>query len=417
MESQLQLESDQQGNNSNDTKKSWGLGFESEKSPIGNKEQEETIKKSSNPSSISYLPENSDGSNGLEVDDEIKQVVNFIFEGSATQQQMQQLSQSLSIILDRTTKRLSDYECYERNFPSNFPYQQPSVNLILQYQQSNPFLPQNSIYQQLPPQIIPPNQYQMNMTPMTNTYVMGIPQMPHPYLMNQVPTQLPSKSSYSDDTDKKKKKKDKEKKKDKKKKEDKKKKDKKDKKEQDKKSSSDLKKQGIPFEYTGNNAFSGIFSQLRAETSNNIESVVQVTASSQQSRKPLNVIQRERRGLFGGGGYFNSLNEPNSWICFDFKDRRVIPTNYSIRTIQGFPNTFYPKNWVIEGSNDNSNWKIIDEQNDCSYLKGDHVSHTFTIQNKKSKEFRYIRMRQTGENWNGSNHLGMESFELFGTLI
>lgn len=57
--------------------------------------------------------------------------------------------------------------------------------------------------------------------------------------------------------------------------------------------------------------------------------------------------------------YFYSLNEYNQWICFDFKEYKIIPTNYTIKSDYSTCNL---KSWFIEGSNDNMNWEILDEQ-------------------------------------------------------
>ena len=54
----------------------------------------------------------------------------------------------------------------------------------------------------------------------------------------------------------------------------------------------------------------------------------------------------------------------NSWICFDFQNNRVAPTDYTIRSPTGWgDNSPEPQNWVIEGSNDNSSWDLLSEEN------------------------------------------------------
>ena len=85
-------------------------------------------------------------------------------------------------------------------------------------------------------------------------------------------------------------------------------------------------------------------------------------------------------------------------------------------------NNWHPRNWAIEGSNDDISWDILDNQTNCQHLNGCHRIHTFTIQNQKDKEYCYIRIRQTGQNWftnnrSLSNKLVFESIEFYGTLI
>lgn len=79
------------------------------------------------------------------------------------------------------------------------------------------------------------------------------------------------------------------------------------------------------------------------------------------------------------------------WICFDFQNNRVAPTDYRIRSPIGWgDNSPEPQNWVIEGSNDNSSWDLLSEEKYCSIIHGKGKIHTFNIHNQTSKEYRYI---------------------------
>lgn len=115
--------------------------------------------------------------------------------------------------------------------------------------------------------------------------------------------------------------------------------------------------------------------------------------------------------------YFHSKNLQNSWICIDFKDNQIIPDSYEIKTYPCSANDQHPKSWVIEVSNDNSSWFVIDEIKNCSYLNGRCFAHTFKIKSKISQKFSYIRMRLTGPNWFGANSLAIKSFEIYGALL
>ena len=117
------------------------------------------------------------------------------------------------------------------------------------------------------------------------------------------------------------------------------------------------------------------------------------------------------------GKRFYSGREKNCSICFDFKDNRVIPTDYTIRSIAWMPNSCHPKSWVIEGSNNKLNWEIIDEKVNCPLLNGSSIVKTFSVDNKSKKEYRFLRMRLTGANWQGKSYLALESFEIYGTLF
>ena len=52
---------------------------------------------------------------------------------------------------------------------------------------------------------------------------------------------------------------------------------------------------------------------------------------------------------------------------FDFKDHKIIPTDYTLKSNSSSANVQKPKSWVIEGSNDNNSWEVIDEQVNYNY--------------------------------------------------
>lgn len=56
--------------------------------------------------------------------------------------------------------------------------------------------------------------------------------------------------------------------------------------------------------------------------------------------------------MYNQDQFFQSRYEKDSWICFDFKYNRVIPTNYTIKSCGGAHSKFKLINWVVEGSND-----------------------------------------------------------------
>lgn len=168
---------------------------------------------------------------------------------------------------------------------------------------------------------------------------------------------------------------------------------------------------GKVFDYESGKEFKGVFHHIQEETNGKIENEINVTASSYRgSDIPANVL------MFDKDNYFYANNAKNTWICFDFKNHRIIPTNYSIKSF-GTAGNAHPKTWIIEGSNDNKNWVLIDSQENCPYLKESNFYHTFPIQKEKSKEFKYIRMCQTGQTWRNDDVFLIHSFELFGELI
>lgn len=163
-----------------------------------------------------------------------------------------------------------------------------------------------------------------------------------------------------------------------------------------------------------NQDFKGIINYLRLKTKGKIENEISITSSSNYGTDFASNVS-----LFDDiDRVFQSGNQQNAWICFDFKEKRVIPFHYSIRSYYHYSkNAHHPRTWVIEASNDSERWEQIDEQKDCEGLNGRYLSETFKIKNDDNREFRYIRMRQTGPSWAGSNYLTIDSFELYGSLV
>jgi len=128
---------------------------------------------------------------------------------------------------------------------------------------------------------------------------------------------------------------------------------------------------------------------------------VDVTASSiynnDSSYGPKNVLKNDSSRRI-------SSNLPNSWIQFDFKQRKVYITSYSILNINGL------KSWKVEGSTDGSTFEIIDNrvdttdfQNSNGKLNDPSAQKNIPIQ-PNNKYYRYIRITSKGKNWYNNDY-------------
>ena len=109
-------------------------------------------------------------------------------------------------------------------------------------------------------------------------------------------------------------------------------------------------------------------------------------------------------------------NDKDSWIKYDFKNKKVSPVCYSIRSVNCSKDWHHPKSWVVEGSNtDSDDWKILDSRKDCMSLKNRSTVQCFAIQ-QSSDFYRFLRIRQTDENWNDNNIFAMSALEYFGFI-
>jgi hypothetical protein len=105
----------------------------------------------------------------------------------------------------------------------------------------------------------------------------------------------------------------------------------------------------------------------------------------------------------------------NNWICYDFKERRIVPTHYTIRTNGGWPGCTHLKSWLVETSADGENWREVACEENNWQLNGKHFTGTFPVVG--GGECRFIRLVNIGRNHRGSDCLWISAWEIFGSLI
>lgn len=174
----------------------------------------------------------------------------------------------------------------------------------------------------------------------------------------------------------------------------------------------------ISYDNDANNRFKGIIYKLHDcnPSSSNNGKIINITASSlsgnNNNYKPENVIDYE----FIDSAFY-SKNEKNSWIKFDFKERKVKPSAYSIRSNNwGGVGHWHPQHWVIEGSNDDNEWTVLDSHTNDHSIDDQSKSNTFLIQTENNTFYQYLRLRQRGLNTADNDALIISAFEFFGAI-
>jgi hypothetical protein len=161
--------------------------------------------------------------------------------------------------------------------------------------------------------------------------------------------------------------------------------------------------------HKGRQDFEGILYHLKQQHGGDIRSAVSIEASSFANGDPYQVTNYGARVDW----YTDIL--PNSWLQFDFKDRSVSISSYSMKS--RYDGEYIPRSWVIEGSNEDTDWIELDRRDNDDTIRGGHAFHNFKCPSRGDDHmFRYIRLRQTGLNSNNTNVLMLCSFELFGRL-
>jgi hypothetical protein len=133
--------------------------------------------------------------------------------------------------------------------------------------------------------------------------------------------------------------------------------------------------------------------------------VISVTSKSVFSDNPWNQVKNVLD--LASDLFFQSKDEPNQWVCWDFRDARVQITNFTIRSS-------WLKSWIVEASLDGTTWARIDKQT-CS--REFESWNTASFAALGAVECRYVRITQTAVNWNDENFLCLKAFEIFGTIL
>jgi hypothetical protein len=110
---------------------------------------------------------------------------------------------------------------------------------------------------------------------------------------------------------------------------------------------------------------------------------------------------------------FATKDEPNLWICIDFKNHLITPTHYSIRTRINYDSS-HPPSWIVEELSIEGEWIALDSQTEPRSLTGRNIVGTFSIGNVC--EVRSVRLRQTGLDSSIFEYLVLKSIEFSSEL-
>ena len=162
------------------------------------------------------------------------------------------------------------------------------------------------------------------------------------------------------------------------------------------------------------NFFDGIMDHLTQTTGGNIHDngTVLITSNSINGSdyNPKNVVD------YYTSNCYCSKSEANTFVCFDFKERSVNLTAYSIKSSWGNPYGNHLKSWVVEVSNDGNSWVEVDNHENDPILNGYCATHVFRISNQTDKFNRFIRIRQTGKSWKNDYRFTLFCVEFYGHL-
>jgi hypothetical protein len=169
----------------------------------------------------------------------------------------------------------------------------------------------------------------------------------------------------------------------------------------------------------GRGEFIGIIAHLTRQCGGNVDDcqVVKITSSTPHHS---DVSGRNAADLASDSRFIGY--DPPNWICYDFRERHIVPTHYTLRAYGNIALRCWSIETSLTGGHDD--WKRIDRRDGNSDLRWPPNTHTFEI--SQPEECRYIRLAQTGCNWpepesgnvwGSGSELFLLAWEIFGSLL
>jgi hypothetical protein len=105
----------------------------------------------------------------------------------------------------------------------------------------------------------------------------------------------------------------------------------------------------------------------------------------------------------------------NNWLCYDFKERRIVPTHFTVRTHSDGPGYSHMRSWLVETSADGASWREVAREENNNQLNGKRFAGTFAVTG--GGECRFIRLVNIGRTHRENDRLAISGWEIFGILI
>jgi hypothetical protein len=151
-------------------------------------------------------------------------------------------------------------------------------------------------------------------------------------------------------------------------------------------------------EFDSSQPFDGIIASLTRECGGNVHTrgIVSITTTGDNRNHCYQVVD------YDWTDHWYCYDNTTTWIIFDFKDRRISVTHYSIRS-DGH-NGYHLLQWNREGSNDGDLRTILDKRN-TQDLNGNRVVKSYECESHDSSIYRFVRLTQTGPNSSNGTQL------------
>lgn len=169
----------------------------------------------------------------------------------------------------------------------------------------------------------------------------------------------------------------------------------------------------VDCKYMYNNKLNGIISYIQQITRDVVDGSndhLRLSESRNDYFHPLrNIIRYDKKNI--DNYYINNGSATNpkyeNFIVFNFVNRKINITGYTIRVPQHIPEIIMPKTWKILGSNDEQKWEVIDMKENNKEINDGNRCVYFECTNT-GKFFKYIKFEQVGY------YITLAAIEFFG---
>jgi hypothetical protein len=105
----------------------------------------------------------------------------------------------------------------------------------------------------------------------------------------------------------------------------------------------------------------------------------------------------------------------NNWLCYNFKEKKIVRTHYTIRTHGSCSDGSHLKSWLVETSSDGKKWREVAREENNKQLNGFRFTGTFAVAGRE--KCRFIRLVNIGRNHAGHDSACISAWEIFGRVI
>jgi hypothetical protein len=163
--------------------------------------------------------------------------------------------------------------------------------------------------------------------------------------------------------------------------------------------------------------FRGIFHHLSEEGQGNphLTGKVTVSAIDEQSGCKLKVYDLISTGDKTGKWWGTNTTAIDHYIKFEFQSCRICPSGYSLKAHnQSWGKGYWIRSWRFEASNDDSEWTILDTQENSDAIAANDKAAYFATSGGQA--YRFLRIIMTGVNSSNTRQLSLQQIEFFGQI-